>query len=255
MKKWIAALLLLALMSTLCACSLGEETPFEFKKDEDVYTCYGFKDAQSFTADVQIPASYRDKPVRKLGSSAFAEENITSVTLEEGIERIGQSAFAQCKKLESVTLPNSLRNIDLAAFNECGALRQIYIPAGVKELDTWVFLDCTALEVVVIEGELEMLDRESFKGCSALKVIYLPGTLKDISIDALYGCDALEEIHFDGTADEFLGIDFNIGWMSAENVLVCCTDRNILLEDKNTWSETDLQAVYPMDPKAALYNP
>ena len=51
-----------------------------------------------------------------------------------------------------------------------------------------------------------------------------------------------------------MSIDFHNDWMSAENVLVCCADVNILMEDKNSWSHTDRQTYYPANPMDALFD-
>ena len=256
MKKWFATIMALTMLCTLCACGGKEKTPFHMKleKGDDGYTCYGFAKPENAVGQVEIPADVNGTAVQYVGSSAFKDSDVGAVTISEGIEEIGEAAFANCVVLESVSLPQSLTHIGYAAFSGCNALKQIHIPAGVIDMELWAFADCSSLKTVVIEGELDTLGREVFRDCTSLKVIYLPETLTTIHPGALNGCDALEEIHFAGTAEEFLEIDFNWDWMSAENVLVCCADENILMEDKNTWSHTDRQAQYPANPMDALFD-
>lgn len=257
MKKLItaimAAVVAAVMLCTLSACGAKETTPFKMKKEkgDDGYTCYGFKSEKDATLQVKIPAEYNGKAVQYVGSSAFAESDVNTVEISEGIEKVDRNAFRDCASLEAVSLPQSLTKIDMSAFASCTALKEIYIPAGVTVLEQWAFVNCSSLETVVIEGQIDTLGRESFKNCTNLKVIYLPETLTTIHPNALDGCDALEEIHFGGTVKEFLNIDFTWDWMSAENVLVCCADDNILMNDRKNWSDTDQQAYYPTDPMEA----
>lgn len=59
--------------------------------------------------------------------------SIKTVTLGEGTESIGFSAFSGLKKLESVKLPESLKNIEDCAFDQVGLI-EITIPAGVERI-------------------------------------------------------------------------------------------------------------------------
>lgn len=52
----------------------------------------------------------------------------------EGIERIGDMAFANAKYLQRVVLPSTLKEIGEEAFIGCKALEEIVIPASVKEI-------------------------------------------------------------------------------------------------------------------------
>ena len=250
MKKRLVAIVVLIALCTLCAC--GAKTPFELKKVDDGYICYGFKNDADATGYLHIPSEINGKPVYQIGGSAFDESDITEVTIDAGIKRINDYAFGCSPELESVELPRSLKYIGMSAFISCTSLEQIHIPMNVTQLEMWAFNGCSSLETVVIEGEIETLDTEVFQGCESLKVIYLPDTVTNIYQGALENCDALEEIHFAGTTEEFLAIDFGRYWLTAQNVLVCCADGNLLLEDSNSWSHTDLQPQYPADPMDAL---
>lgn len=267
-----------AMLCALCACGAGETTAFKMKKEKgnDGYTCYGFKSERDTAGQVEIPAEYRGKAVQYVGLNAFQSSDVVTVDIPEGVVGIGVNAFLGCSKLESIRLPQSLTSIGTsafsgctaleavslpqgltelasAAFGECTALKEICIPSGVTKLEEYVFNGCSSLETVVIEGPIDTLGIMAFKNCASLKVIYLPETLTTIDAYALYGCDALEEIHFAGTAEEFLSIDFStFDWMTAKNVLVCCADNDILMEDRNSWDYSDQWVRYPRDPSEAL---
>lgn len=252
MRKPLVAILLVIAICTLCACSAKD--PFILRKENGNYICDGLKNPQDANGELYIPSQIGGKEVSRIGGNAFKDSGLTGVEIGSGIQRIGDYAFGGSEDLEVVELPRSLKYIGMSAFMDCTALKEIHLPLNVTTMDIWAFYGCSALETVVIEGEMETLDREVFKDCKNLKVIYLPDTITHIYSGALDGCNALEEIHFAGSTDAFVRIDFSYDWLSAKDVLVCCTDGNILLEDHNTWSHTDLQPNYPTDPVDALSN-
>lgn len=55
----------------------------------------------------------------------FRDDVLTSITIPEGVESIGESAFSGCSKITSVTIPSSVTSIERAAFN-CSRLTEIY---------------------------------------------------------------------------------------------------------------------------------
>ena len=62
---------------------------------------------------------------------AYWGEN-SEVTIPEGVQSIGDSAFWGCSSLTSLTLPSSLQSIGYWAFEYCNSLTSLYIPAGTE---------------------------------------------------------------------------------------------------------------------------
>lgn len=60
--------------------------------------------------------------------SYWGKENIVNVP--QGVESIGNSAFAGCEALTSITLPQGIKSIEYWAFARCFALTSIRIPKG-----------------------------------------------------------------------------------------------------------------------------
>ena len=103
--------------------SLGETSPLRFELDYEYYyesgnTGYAVSGcSESYSGDITIPAEYNGSPVTKISGNAFNwHENITSITVSEGITEIGACAFADCTNLTSVTIPKSVIRMD-GAFN------------------------------------------------------------------------------------------------------------------------------------------
>lgn len=57
-------------------------------------------------------------------------ENITSVTIQSGIIRIGKSAFRGCRELQVVTIPETVKVISAYAFLHCSTSLTIHAPEG-----------------------------------------------------------------------------------------------------------------------------
>ena len=63
--------------------------------------------------------------VTTIGSGAFANLGITSMTIPNSVTSIGEQAFCQCILLQSITIPNSVSSIDDRAFYRCYSLQEI----------------------------------------------------------------------------------------------------------------------------------
>lgn len=58
-----------------------------------------------------------------------------SVTISEGVKKIGKYAFSGCSALTEIILPESVADIDDCAFWKCSGLKNIVIPENVKNKD------------------------------------------------------------------------------------------------------------------------
>ncbi|MBQ6206330.1 MAG: leucine-rich repeat domain-containing protein, partial [Oscillospiraceae bacterium] len=114
---------------------------------------------------------------------------IQKVVIEEGVTNVGKRAFAECD-VTSVTIPDSVTSIGPYSFSNCTDLEEIAFPSGVTFIDDGAFFNCKSLTRVVIPGNVKMigdtnlpawstLATGAFKGCSALKsVVILDGVTK-----------------------------------------------------------------------------
>lgn len=150
---------------------------------------------------------------------------ITSITLPDTIEFIGDDSFYMCD-IKSITIPDSVKTIGDGAFR--GAkLRSINIPKGVTSLGVDVFYNCSYLSKITVDSENPVYDSRNncnaiietatntlirggaatvipseitaiastaFGGCNTLKKITLPSGLKSIGRHAFLGCDQITAI-------------------------------------------------------------
>ena len=103
-------------------------------------------------------------------------EEIRSVSLPDGLERITEGAFRGCVKLQAVVIPDSVKDIDSYAFYGCSALTSAAIPNGVWNIAGYCFYNCGALESVTLPISLHSVYEHAFTGCTALSTVYYRGT-------------------------------------------------------------------------------
>ena len=81
--------------------------------------------AVSFTAIKELTVPHG---VKVVDSYLVAyNDNLTTVTLEEGVEEIWHRAFWGCEKLNNITIPRSVKKIEGEAFLECTSLKSVTI--------------------------------------------------------------------------------------------------------------------------------
>ena len=81
--------------------------------------------AVSFTAIKELTVPHGVKVVDSY--LAAYNDNLTTVTLEEGVEEIWHRAFWGCEKLNNITIPRSVKKIEGEAFLECPSLKSVTI--------------------------------------------------------------------------------------------------------------------------------
>jgi tetratricopeptide (TPR) repeat protein len=136
------------------------------------------------------------KELTSIGRSAFFNcNNLTRITINEGVIEINEYAFCSCKKLESVILPSSVKNIGVRAFFYSDKLKSINIPNDAKNIGDGAFYQCKSLTNINIPDALKSIGNEVFCGCESLETINLPNSITSIGNDAYSGCVNLSSIN------------------------------------------------------------
>ena len=77
--------------------------------------------------ETKTPAEIEGHPVTAIGSTAFYLcNNLTSITIPNGVTTIGSNAFLNCYGLHSITIPDSVTTIGSGAFVGCDSLKDVY---------------------------------------------------------------------------------------------------------------------------------
>ena len=171
--------------------SLGLQ--YTLSDDGTYYTLTGM--GTNTDTDVVVPAEHEGLPVKAVGDNALEGNTaITSIILQDGIERIGEGAFRNCTALISIHIPDSVQSMARYTFRGCSALESIEIPA-MTDIDTLrMFESCTSLKSVVLGEGVESLGHYMFSACRSLERVELPSSLRRIRMLAFQSCGALTEI-------------------------------------------------------------
>ena len=166
--------------------------------------------------DLVLPAS-----TKNIYANAFRGTKITSLTLNEGLEKIGAQAFINCTKLSgSLVLPSTLTEIGKSAFYGCSSLTgDLVIPPGVKSIDEGTFFKCGGFngKLVISEGveELGFLSFGNSGAYNHFTSLELPSTLKKIGPYCFQNCSSIKyltlneglETISDGAFDHCSGLE------------------------------------------------
>ena len=168
---------------------------------------------------LEIPATYKGKPVTEIGHEAFRRRNdivgsvvipdgvtsieqwafydctaLTEINIPEGVTEISKNTFEGCSALTSITIPDSVTSIGDSAFFDCSSLENINIPDDVTEIGIQVFYGCSSLTSITIPDGVTSIGYSTFKDCSALTSINIPEGVTSIGSNTFDGCSALTNI-------------------------------------------------------------
>lgn len=87
---------------------------------------------------------------------------ISSLTIGEGVTRIGDYAFMLCSFVTEVVIPESVTSMGDWAFYYSTGLQEAYIGDGVTEIAAKAFAECTALKTVVIGKSIQRIGDQAF---------------------------------------------------------------------------------------------
>ena len=132
------------------------------------------------------------------GQAAQGELVIPGTVTYDGttysVTEIKEGAFYYYTGLEHLTIENGVEIIGRSAFERCSGLTgDLVIPSSVNEIRLNAFYLCSSLESLTIEEGVEFIGKSAFNGCTGLKGdLVIPNTVYEIGIDAFYDCHGLD---------------------------------------------------------------
>ena len=123
-------------------------------------------------------------------------ESLKTVTFDDNVLSIGESAFHGCTNLKTVDMPANLEVIYRAAFHGCVNLESIFIPKTVHYINEYAFYDCSRAETLTFEENSTLLQIYNyvFTNCSSIQSINLPNSLGILGNFAFSGCSSATTI-------------------------------------------------------------
>ena len=132
------------------------------------------------------------KNVKALEKYSFAKnEYIESISIPEGLTKIGMHCFSDCTALKNINIPSTVKVISRSAFrNDCNLI-SIVLPNTLKEITPNLFNGCSKLSSITFGNGVEIISFEAFKNCSSLTNVYLPDSVRYIYSGVFYMCKSL----------------------------------------------------------------
>ena len=129
-----------------------------------------------------------------IGVAAFQNcENLTSVTLPDGITVIGANAFYNTN-LTKVTIPNKVTAIGGGAFSECENITSIMLPESLITIGERAFMCCLNLTNITIPEKVAYIGYYAFFMCEKITDINIPNSVTRIGIAPFKYCESLSSI-------------------------------------------------------------
>ncbi|MBQ3261657.1 MAG: S-layer homology domain-containing protein [Oscillospiraceae bacterium] len=192
MKKTLCALLALCLMLTLLPFgALAADASGE----------YGDGLRWTLTADGTLTITGRGAMPDYTQEELFMDEHIDqkapvpwqaydadlrAIVIGEGITRVGDYTFMNCRDVASVTLPSTLRSIGKYAFSYCAA-EAVTLPNGLQEIGDWAYAGAK-LRQIVVPASVTKLGTGAYQGCDFAKVIKVLGPVEKLESHTFYHC-------------------------------------------------------------------
>ena len=169
-----------------------------------------FNNCESLTA-INFPATLED-----MGEGAFLKcKSLQEANLKDTqITILSNYVFSDCNNLTLVTLPDGLLGMENGAFSYCTSLEKISFPDGFLVIGNNVFSGCNKLKKVNFNDKLKSIYHYAFYGCSSLSKISLPSSLQELGAAGLAEifpeCTSLSDVEYLGTNPEDIAYFGNI---------------------------------------------
>lgn len=259
MKKIFIGILVI-ISFILIGCSNEEDLDVPILKDEIVvvdkltFLCSYESNTASLTKGkfdsdefekVVIPSSITHNNIEfnvtSISDEAFAYQNISSVTIPDGVISIGYKSFYNCIYLSNISSSKYLETIKASAFENCVLLSYFSFTENITYIGQSAFENCRSLERVVLPN-ITQINHRTFYGCRNITYLELPQTLTQIDNYAFYECKQLSSITLPDSMKS-IGSYVFLECLSLKKIVipkgVYTIGKNVFYEDIDIYCETN----------------
>ncbi len=164
---------------------------------------------------LEIPEKVGTYRINRVHKQAFmGQKQIKKVILHEGIDHIGQKAFADCENLwavqglsENITvMADAFANTKLFAGEHAEYLKNVLLKvntsnqgrfvvrSGITSIAEKAFMNCKEIKEIDLPESVEYIENFAFQDCEALERVQMPKHLLRLGAGAFAGCKSLKII-------------------------------------------------------------
>lgn len=180
----------------------GENLTWEFA--DGILTISGTGDMYDYSSADPAPWSAKNNDISEItvsegvtsiGNNAFHSCKAESVDLQRtSLISIGKNAFSRCTMLTSIFIPESVQSIGSEAFSLCEGLSMVELPTTLTIIPDGIFTDCALLESITIPDTVTEIGANAFSKCTEFSLTGLPDGIKSIGAAAFEDCGRIEEL-------------------------------------------------------------
>lgn len=150
----------------------------------------------------QIRELYIPDGVQEIGDYAFAnDEDITRVIIPGSVNTIGEYAFFECSSLQNVAFTgDGLKTVKASAFDSCLHLSDISLPWSVNYIGTNAFACSPIKSITVKQGQI---GDHAFTGCGCMSDVTLGSGVTYIGDGAFKDCAAIGKVTYEGSYNQW----------------------------------------------------
>lgn len=95
--------------------------------------------------EINLPNS-----IKTISKLAFANAHIRKINLSRGLKYAAERVFYNCQNLTTISIPEGVTTIDYEAFGNCMQLKEISLPTTLTDIELKAFENCTELTKIKV---------------------------------------------------------------------------------------------------------
>jgi hypothetical protein len=115
-------------------------------------------------------------PLNQLHHLRLNGEEVTDLTIPDGVAEIGNYAFYGCTGFTSVNIPGTVTNIGRQAFYGCSIISTVAFSEGIQSIGAEAFRNCSSLTTVTLPEGVTTVGDNAFN-TGSMKNVTIPSTL------------------------------------------------------------------------------
>lgn len=152
-----------------------EDIQYYYKELEDGTLAIYDYDAEKIPETLEIPSEINGKIVTKLDGIFSQEDKIKKVVIPESVNEIGNNTFVLSTSIEEVEIRGVIEKIGETTFYCCDKLNSLYFKEGLIKIDVDSISECPLLKEIHMPNTVdEIVGWGTFYGCSPELTVYAP---------------------------------------------------------------------------------